>query len=267
MTNVLTVDIMRNIIGANRDRDRLQQFVDNLNKYMPEYDINTLPRIQFFLAIALGETGGFLALTENMRYTSADRVKTVFGSSRFQNTNINKYVFHATNNKDGDKNLANRVYGNRYGNGPETVDGDDPETGDGWIYRGGGLFQLTFKENYQRFATSIGMSLEDLVNDIRTIPGAVRSACHYTQNRNILPEADKNTAESFIEACKRVGRCPDGNNYAKKRDYLAKCRAFIGGNGIVQQISGGNTTQNTRLNYLTSSELNVFLDAKHRIGN
>jgi len=38
--------------------------------------------------------------------------------------------------------IANRAYGNRYGNG-------GVESGDGWRYRGRGMTQLTFKDNYK----------------------------------------------------------------------------------------------------------------------
>jgi len=41
--------------------------------------------------------------------------------------------------------IANHVYANRMGNGPE-------ETGDGWQFLGRGLLLLTGKANYERFA-------------------------------------------------------------------------------------------------------------------
>ena len=97
---------------------------------------------------------------------------------------------------------------------------------------------------------------------VHSIEGAVRSACHYAKNRGILEEADKNTKESFIEACKKVGKCANGDNYAKKRAYRARCKAFIGGNGIVELSNDDVIRENTKYTLLKWTDLNVFLSAK-----
>jgi putative chitinase len=49
--------------------------------------------------------------------------------------------------------IANRIYANRMGNGPE-------ESGDGFRYCGRGLIQLTGKSNYSNFADSIETPVE-----------------------------------------------------------------------------------------------------------
>ncbi|VFS40942.1 Predicted chitinase [Serratia liquefaciens] len=46
--------------------------------------------------------------------------------------------------------LANRAYANRGGNGPEA-------SGDGWRYRGRGLIQTTFKNNYRAAGNAWGL--------------------------------------------------------------------------------------------------------------
>ena len=263
---------MNDIVGRNINDD----YITHLNTYMPQYGIITNPRIQFFIAIACGETGGFSKINEIMNYSKAGIEKT-FSNKFHHNENINDYVMK-------DKKLANKVYGGIYKNGQITpthsseLDNDYYQNSDGWKYRGGGIFQLTFKCNYEDYADNIGIGktrVEELItsgnaNCVREIQGAVRSACYYAQNHNkngstVLLEADKNTWESFINACRIVGRCPDGNNYQKKRDYLAKCRAYIGGDGIVRYDTGSRV-ENTRLTYLTSTELNVFLEAKRKMG-
>ena len=79
--------------------------------------------------------------------------------------------------------IANRVYANRMGNGDEA-------SGDGWKYCGRGLIQLTGKNNYQAFADSEQMDIEELPNYLTTYVGAVRSALWFWNKNNLNVTAD-----------------------------------------------------------------------------
>ena len=79
--------------------------------------------------------------------------------------------------------IANRVYGNRMGNGSE-------ESGDGYRYCGRGLIQLTGKDNYSWFAASLEMSVEDVPEYLQTFEGAVQSACWFWESNNLNVQAD-----------------------------------------------------------------------------
>jgi putative chitinase len=68
--------------------------------------------------------------------------------------------------------LANRVYAERLGNGGE-------DTGDGWRFRGRGLIQITGRTAYQRFAKSMGMTLDQAVEHAATEAGAADSAAWF----------------------------------------------------------------------------------------
>lgn len=90
------------------------------------------------LAEGYHETGGKMQpVSENLYYSSAARIHTVW-PSRFPT--VASAVPYAKN----PQKLANKVYGGRLGNGPES-------SGDGWLYRGRGLSQITGKGNYQKF--------------------------------------------------------------------------------------------------------------------
>jgi putative chitinase len=80
--------------------------------------------------------------------------------------------------------IANRAYAGRMGNGPE-------ETGDGWRFCGRGLIQLTGRSNYQAFADSLEMDINDVTEYLGTFEGAVQSACWFWENNNLNQWADK----------------------------------------------------------------------------
>jgi putative chitinase len=80
--------------------------------------------------------------------------------------------------------IANRAYGSRMGNGDEA-------SGDGWKYCGRGLIQLTGKNNYQAFADSLEMSVDDVPEYLGTFEGAAQSACWFWETNNLNTFADK----------------------------------------------------------------------------
>jgi len=112
-----------------------EEWFEGLNDALPQYDINTPVRVAAFMAQCAHESGGFTALSENLNY-SADGLRRVFGKYFPSQELANQYARKP-------EKIANRVYANRMGNGPES-------SGDGWSYRGRGLIQLTGKSNYTK---------------------------------------------------------------------------------------------------------------------
>ena len=90
--------------------------------------------------------------------------------------------------------IANRVYANRMGNGPE-------ESGDGWKYCGRGLIQLTGKNNYTFFAASIGVDVEEAAEYLQTFEGAVQSACFFWEQNKLNQWADQ---KDIVTLTKRI---------------------------------------------------------------
>jgi putative chitinase len=86
--------------------------------------------------------------------------------------------------------IANRAYCNRMGNGPE-------ESGDGWRFRGKGLIQLTGRSNYQGFADSVGMSIDEAAAYLDTFEGCVQSACYFWESHNLNALADKGAIDQI----------------------------------------------------------------------
>lgn len=150
------------------------QWLPLMNKLLPKYEINTKERIAGFLSQCIHESANFTRLEENLNY-SDQRLVVVFpkyfknGSEQFYNRKPEA--------------IANIVYANRMGNG-------DTASGDGWRYRGRGVIQLTGKTNYDNFAKSIGKTIEQTVEYLKTKEGALESACWFWKSHNLNYAAD-----------------------------------------------------------------------------
>jgi putative chitinase len=104
-----------------------------------------LPQLAYVLATVYHEVGATLRpVSENLNY-SAKRIRQVW-PSRFRS------VADAKPYANNPRRLANKVYADRLGNGPEA-------SGDGWTYRGRGFCQCTGEANYAKFAKLLGIDL------------------------------------------------------------------------------------------------------------
>ena len=142
----------------------IDQWHKALSQLLPDYEINTPQRIAAFIAQCSHESGGFTALEENLNYKPAT-LRKLF-SKYFPTDELANQYCSKPNKQEA---IANRVYANRMGNGPE-------ESGDGWAFRGRGLIQLTGRTNYEKCGQGLGL---DLISDpmyLESPEGAARSA-------------------------------------------------------------------------------------------
>lgn len=156
-------------------RNVVLSYVDALNHTFEQFEINTPSRISMFLAQVGHESGGLMHIEENLNYR-ADRLPVIF-PRYFRDVDPNAYA------KNPEK-IANRVYSNRMGNGPES-------SGDGYRFRGRGLIQLTGKSNYEHFARDLNMSLDDAVHYLGTPEGACMSAGWFWHTNHLNTFADR----------------------------------------------------------------------------
>jgi len=145
-----------------------------LEQALPDYDINTPPRVAAFIAQCAHESGGFRFLKENLNY-KAESLCRVW--PRYFNTGNAAQYAHKQ------EAIANRAYANRMGNGDEA-------SGDGWKFCGRGLIQLTGRSNYQAFADSIETDIEDIPEYLQTFEGSVQSAAFFWETNNLNKWAD-----------------------------------------------------------------------------
>jgi putative chitinase len=156
-----------------------------------EFEINTPQRVAGFLSQTSHESGGYTMLTENLNYKAATLAAcwpnrfAVLGADKKPIKENGKNVPTAVANSIAGKPelIANLVYSSRMGNGPA-------ESGEGWLYRGRGLKQLTGKDNYTRCGAALGIDLvgnPDLLLEPMT---AARSAGWFWKANNLSAFAD-----------------------------------------------------------------------------
>jgi putative chitinase len=182
----------------------LDHWTDALNKILPDYGIDTPQRVAAFVAQAAHESGNFTALHENLNYRAVT-LRKVFPKYFPTDEMAAQYAQQP-------ERIANRVYANRMGNGPES-------SGDGFRYCGRGLIQLTGQQNYQNFADSIETPLDQIPDFLQTFEGAVQSACWFWENNNLNQYAD---TDDILTMTKRINGGTIGLEDRKKHYEHAK---------------------------------------------
>ena len=181
----ITLEQLEQIIPGN---EHVEQWLTVLNQLLPEYEINTPERVAAFLAQCAHESGGFSVLKENLNYRWQS-LRKVF-PKYFPNDEIAKRYASKPNKQEA---IANRVYANRMGNGDES-------SGDGYRFCGRGLIQLTGRNNYTKFAQSVDMTVEDVVEYLQTFEGAAQAACWFWETNRLNRFADENDIKSLTRA-------------------------------------------------------------------
>ena len=182
--------------------------LDALDAAMRRFEIDTPSRMAAFTAQLAHESGQLQRWTENLNYRW-ERLRQVFP----------KYFASDSEARAFDRKperIANRVYGNRMGNGPEA-------SGDGWRYRGRGPIQLTGRDNYRACGSAIGV---DLVEDPDLLatpgPGCLAAAWFWARNGlNALADAG-----DFVTITRRINGGLNG--LAERREFWEQAKEVFG---------------------------------------
>jgi len=172
----LTINHLKQLLPKNPYVDH---WYNVLTQLFPDYEINTPQRMAAFIAQCAHESGGFMILKENLNYRWQS-LRKIF-PKYFPTDELAQEYANKSNKQEA---IANRVYANRMGNGPE-------ESGDGFRFCGRGLIQLTGRDNYTWFAASISVSVEEASEYLQTFEGAAQSACWFWETNNLNQWADK----------------------------------------------------------------------------
>ena len=204
-----------------------QDLAEALNESFDKYDINTVNRAAGFLAQCGHESAGFTILKENLNY-SAEGLSKIF--KKYFPTLASAQPYHRQPEK-----IANKVYGGRMGNGPES-------SGDGFKFCGRGAIQLTGRDNYTKFANSVGLSVEEAVADLETLDGAIESACWFWKTNGLNAICD---ADDIVKMTKRINGGTIGLEDRTK--HYKEAKHLLGGGHVAES----HTAPATATEYVT----------------
>ena len=163
-----------------------EQWVEPLNETFARFEISTPARQASFIGQASHESGNFKMLVENLNYRAETLMKV--WSKRFPTLEFAKQYERVP------KKIANSVYANRMGN-------RDEASGDGYRFRGRGLFQTTGHAGYFHAGKALG---EDFVMNpdlVATPKYAALTAGFFWQTHKLNQYAD---ARDFVTMTKKI---------------------------------------------------------------
>lgn len=193
------------------------EWVKPINAALDAAQCVTLDRAAMFLAEARHESAQFTALEENLNYSSGALVATF--PKYFTTDEAHAYERQP-------QRIASRVYGGRMGNGDEA-------SGDGWRYRGRGLFQVTGRDNYHEVGVALLSSGEALLEspDLLLMPSfAALSAAWYWASNGLNARADIGDFDGvsdLINRGRKTAAVGDSNGYADRLAGWKLCLSVL----------------------------------------
>jgi putative chitinase len=199
--SVLSDDVLAAVLA-----DQALAFREPLNETCAAFDITTPLRVAHFLAQTAHESAGYTALVENLNYGAPGLLAT--WPKRFDAERAAAYARQP-------EKIANYVYADRMGNGPES-------SGDGWRFRGRGILQLTGRATYRAAGEMLATDLEVQPELLATPRLAALAAGWYWQARGINELCDRDDVIAVTEAV-NGGR----NGLAQRVELLGVAKAAM----------------------------------------
>lgn len=186
-----------------------------LNEMLPKYGITTDKRIASFISQCAHESMDFRVLEENLNYKEATLLRVFpryFGPGK---ENAAEYAGKP-------EKIANYVYMDK--NRSKAGALGNQKDGDGFLFRGKGLKQVTGRANTTAFGKTVGMTAEEAAEYLMTKKGALESALWFWGSRNLNEVADTGDVV-------RLTKIINGGDIglADRQARYAKAMAALGG--------------------------------------
>jgi putative chitinase len=207
LPNEITATQLQNIFPSC-SKEFLEKVAKECNRDLEMYKLDTILRRAHFFAPAREEAGPALkANQESLNYEFS--ALNIFSCYR-KNPQLARKHGRISDPKSTKKKplpplqvanqeeIGNHAYANRVGNG-------DAETGDGWRFRGRGIFQLTFRGNYKDLDDGYAGLWNDDKPDflmhpekVMDFPYTIRSAIWFWTSNKVYEFADQGATDDAV---------------------------------------------------------------------
>jgi putative chitinase len=174
----ITEDQLAAMLPTNKE---IAEWCKVLNSALPKYEINNARRIAAFTTQCAHESRDFTVLQENLNY-SKEALERVF--PRYFGPGKRDAAEYARN----PEKIANYVYMDEFRSKAGALGNTKP--GDGWLFSGKGLKQVTGRANTEAFGKTVGMTAEEAAAYLLTKEGALKSALWFWDSRKLNEVAD-----------------------------------------------------------------------------
>ena len=194
--DILTGDRL-SAVFPDAPADRLAEIANEVDRRIVSGQLDTRARLIHFIAQMRQEAGSDARLVEGFNYNPRGLIGTYsyFRDNPDQADRLGRTDEHPADQET----IANLALANRNGNG-------DAASGDGWTFRGRGLFQLTGCGNYREFSDwhkrnfSEGLDFEADPDRAADPVYAVRSAVFFWLERGLPALADAGLTDDATNA-------------------------------------------------------------------
>ncbi len=211
---------------------KVDEWYAALCEVLPKYGVTTERRVAHFISQCAHESNNFRSLEENLNY-SEDALNRVF--PRYFGAGKRNAAEYARN----PEKIANYVYMDEFRSARGALGNTQP--GDGWRFRGRGLKQLTGRNNYARFAQSVGITAEEAAAYVATEKGAIESAAWFWDTNKLNTIAD---TDDVVLMTKRINGGDIGLADRQQR-YTRAMQVFGGSAPPAAAPSGGANLNET----------------------
>lgn len=210
----IKVEQLKKILKNEHSEDFYVKWAELFSSFFPAYRVDSPRRAAAFIAQCAHESAEFTQLSENLNY-SAKALARVWPSKFASPSNTPNPL--ALQIARSPCEIANTVYAGRYGNG-------NYASGDGWKYRGRGLIQLTFKDNYAQIGKIINRDIVSNPDYVGNDLGALEAALGYWKMKGLNELADTN---GIADETKRINSAMLG--LQDRQEYFDRALIALGG--------------------------------------